>query len=59
MSSSFIIVFYEFEDNKPTKSIIPINVRTQESQYITWLDLASSQEKRMWLNCGILFIALS
>lgn len=50
MSSSFIIVFYDFEeDYKPTESIIPINVRTQESQYIAWLDLASSQEKRMWL----------
>lgn len=49
MSSSFIIVFYEFEDYKPTESIIPTNVRTQESQYITWLDLTSSQEKRMWL----------
>lgn len=44
MDSSSIIVFYEFEDHKPTEAVIHINARIYESQYIVWLDLAYSQE---------------
>lgn len=40
MSSSFLIMFYEFEeDNKPTESIKCINTRIHESQYVICLDL--------------------
>lgn len=50
MSSSFIIVFHEFEEgHKTTESVIYINARIHESQYITWLDGSYSQEELMGL----------